>query len=210
MRPFYLIRHGETDWNRKLRRLQGHSDIPLNEVGIEQAKGLAPFISNFNISRLVSSDLSRAFETACLISLGKLPIEKTPELREIKLGDAEGKTPEEVDQIYGADLRKNWSSFERQYEDLRFPQGESRKEVVQRAQNCLHHFLDLYPQDTLAFVAHGFLIRSLVFEKGTVQHDFSIPNCSVVPFVRNHDRVLLYHGPEDPKNLIQPPAAGRF
>ena len=205
MRPFYLIRHGETDWNRKLRKLQGHSDIPLNEIGIEQARGLAPLLSHFKISRYVSSDLSRAYETACLISLGQLPIDKTPDLREVKLGDAEGKTPEEVDQLYGADLRKNWSSFESQYEDLRFPKGESRKEVAKRAEDCLHYFLDLYPADTLAFVAHGYLIRSLIFEKTDLQREFSIPNCAVVPFARTPDRSLIYHGPDDPANLIQPP-----
>lgn len=204
MRPFYLIRHGETDWNRKYRRLQGHSDIPLNEMGVAQAKSLAPLLEPFKINRWISSDLSRAFETAQLLSLA-LPLEKTPELREIKLGEAEGKTLEQVDEIYGALLRKNWSSFDPQYEDLRFPQGESRKEVLLRVQACLHHFLDLYPSEVLAFVAHGYLIRSLVFHSSPIQRDFLVPNCSVVPFIRSSDRSLLYQGPEDPKKLIQPP-----
>lgn len=212
MRPFYLIRHGETDWNRKLRKLQGHSDIPLNDFGIEQAKNLAPLLTPFKINRLISSDLSRASETAQLLSVGLVsvthPIETTADLREIKLGEAEGKTLQEVDDLYGMDLRRNWSSFDHQFEDLRFPSGESRKEVLHRIQVCLHRFLDLYPSDILAFVAHGYLIRSLVFNKSKIQRDFLVPNCSVVPFIRSSDRTFLYHGPDDPKDLVQAPQFG--
>ncbi len=208
MRPFFLIRHGETDWNRKFRKLQGHSDIPLNEVGVAQAKSLAPLLEPFQISRWISSDLSRAFETARLLSVA-LPLEKTSELREIKLGNAEGKTLEEVDEIYGPLLRKNWSSFDPHYEDLRFPQGESRKEVLVRVQNCIHYFLDLYPSDVLAFVAHGYLIRSLVFHCSKIQRDFLVPNCSVVPFIRTSDRGFCYQGPEDPIHLIKSPAEAK-
>lgn len=210
MRPFYLVRHGETDWNRKLRKLQGHSDIPLNDIGVRQAKDLSPLLTGFKISRWISSDLSRALETARILALTSPPVEITPNLREIKLGVAEGKTPEEVDDLFGPELRKNWSSFDRQFEDLRFPGGESRREVLQRSQECLHHFLDLYPTDTLAFVAHGFLIRALVFENTEVRRDFFVPNCSLVPFTRSPDRRLIYRGPEDPNALVQPPAAGHF
>ena len=59
MTVIYLIRHGETMWNRE-KRLQGHIDIGLNEIGHQQAERLAKSLVNRKISAIISSDLSRA------------------------------------------------------------------------------------------------------------------------------------------------------
>ena len=204
MRSFYLIRHGETDWNRKTKRLQGHTDIPLNDIGRAQAQGLEPLLKNLNITRFISSDLSRAFETAHILAGGNQPLEKDARLREVKLGLVEGLSPEAVDLQYGADFRKNWGSNEEKFRGLKFPDGESRIEVLTRTHSTLHEYLDRYPNDTLAFVAHGFLIRSLVFENPKVTTDFFVPNCAVAPFGRDAHGGLHYLGPSNPQDLLQP------
>lgn len=203
-RSFYLIRHGETDWNRKTKRLQGHTDIPLNEIGRAQAQSLGPLIQDLGITRFVSSDLSRAHETAKIIA-GGLPITTDPRLREVKLGSVEGLAPDAVDAQYGADFRRNWGSNHEDYRHMKFPDGESRHEVIVRAYAAIHDALDLYPKDVLAFVAHGFLIRSLAFEKKEIATDYFVPNCAVAPFSRELDRGILYLGSVDPLALIQPP-----
>lgn len=67
LKPFYFLRHGETDWNRQ-RIYQGQTDIPLNEEGIRQAHAAKAFVRNEPIARLVSSPLKRAKKTAQIIN----------------------------------------------------------------------------------------------------------------------------------------------
>src|SRR5476649_649590 len=88
-----LIRHGETEWNAK-GLVQGHTNIPLNDHGIKQAKDLAEklLLSHPEITAIYSSDLDRAYTTA-LISAERLNLSvksKHFHLREIKYGEAEG------------------------------------------------------------------------------------------------------------------------
>ena len=63
MKTLYIIRHGETEWN-KIGRYQGITDVPLNDNGIAQAKACANALKNVHFDRILSSDLSRALVTA--------------------------------------------------------------------------------------------------------------------------------------------------
>lgn len=87
----YVIRHGETDWNIE-RRLQGHTDVPLNANGKLQAEQLREKFANFNFTRVISSDLIRARLTAelCVGSDKINMIETSPLLREKYFGKWEG------------------------------------------------------------------------------------------------------------------------
>ena len=88
---FALIRHGQTDWNAQ-RRLQGATDIPLNDVGRGQARDAVAVVSAYEWDAIVSSPLSRAAETADLIAagLGLSVARRIPELSERSFGPAEG------------------------------------------------------------------------------------------------------------------------
>lgn len=66
-KPFYFIRHGQTDWNKEYRAM-GHTDIPLNQNGLEQALLAADFLKNIQFDRIISSPLSRALKTAEIIA----------------------------------------------------------------------------------------------------------------------------------------------
>ena len=93
----YLVRHGETDWNRTMR-IQGHSDIELNDHGVAQARRLGARLARWRIDRAIASDLVRAQETARL-ALGDraIPLELDGRLRERNFGEWEGLTREEVE-----------------------------------------------------------------------------------------------------------------
>lgn len=86
----YLIRHGETDWNRK-GLLQGNTDIPLNQNGIELARQTAEGLKDVPFDLIFTSPLSRARHTAEIIrDSRKIPIIAEERLREISFGPYEG------------------------------------------------------------------------------------------------------------------------
>ena len=95
---FAFIRHGQTEWNRELR-LQGSSDIPLNDTGREQAREAVGVLSGTRWDAVVSSPLSRARETAQIIAdgLGITLGESYDELVERHYGDGEGATAEDIE-----------------------------------------------------------------------------------------------------------------
>lgn len=90
LKPFYFIRHGQTDWNAK-GRIMGHQDIPLNETGRNQALQAKIHIEKLPITHIYYSPLSRAAQTAHIISehmqCVKMPL---PALKEQHFGEWEG------------------------------------------------------------------------------------------------------------------------
>jgi len=86
----YLMRHGETDWNEK-KKLQGQSDIPLNEFGRELAVKTAEGLRDVDFDAVFASPLVRAWETARIVVDGrKLPVMTDERLKEICFGEGEG------------------------------------------------------------------------------------------------------------------------
>lgn len=143
-----LVRHGQTDWNAQLR-LQGSSDIPLNEIGIAQAKSAAV---KFNISDwdvIAASPLSRAKDTAQEIAeiLG-LRVVIIPELIERSFGEAEG--------LSHTEWRTRFESKEP------IPGLESMEELEARSNRLLEIIANEYDGLRVLGVSHGSLIRTLV------------------------------------------------
>jgi uncharacterized phosphatase len=169
MTRFFLVRHGETEWN-KIRRIQGVSDIPLNDTGRAQAASLGDILVSHTFDLLVSSPLSRAVETATIIAtrLGMPGPLIVPDLIERNYGEAEGSN--------GRDL------------DIRYPVGtevpgrESREAVTQRALRVLQELSRSHPKADILAVAHGGVIRSVVEHAAPGLHDEPITNCSVHSF----------------------------
>jgi broad specificity phosphatase PhoE len=105
----YLVRHGETDWNQD-GRIQGQTDIPLNDRGRRQAEALAERLANVSLDLIYTSDLSRARETSTIIAAKQphqVPMVPTQELRECNYGLWEGLTCDEVSRRFEEDW-ENW------------------------------------------------------------------------------------------------------
>ena len=86
----YLIRHGQTDYNRQFR-LQGRSDIPLNRLGLAQARAAHEALRGVHFDAVYASPLRRAVDTACIVSgWPEEKIELDPRLIEIGFGIWEG------------------------------------------------------------------------------------------------------------------------
>jgi broad specificity phosphatase PhoE len=104
-----LVRHGETEWNYD-KRIQGHTDIPLNARGRVQAEALGSRLAATPLDRIYTSDLARARETAGIIAAAQpleISVETTQDLRECNYGRWEGLTRDEVSRQFEEDW-KNW------------------------------------------------------------------------------------------------------
>jgi len=134
IKEIFVFRHGETDWNKE-RRYQGHSDIPLNEEGRRQAEELRARLESLAPQVILSSDLSRAFETA-KIAAANLKVDILPftAYRECHLGECEGLHKDVINSKYGPEQLERWGSIQRKDHDFRFPGGESKHELLQRIQ----------------------------------------------------------------------------
>ena len=149
-----LVRHGETDWNRD-RRIQGSTDIPLNETGRAQAKAAAAGLRG---DIIVASDLSRARETAEIIAAElELPAPRLyPGLRERAYGDAEG--------VDAADFIRRWGDWR----TAEVPGAEPWPHLRERGLRALAQVVRDARSVTapaaasVIVVTHGALIRELI------------------------------------------------
>lgn len=151
----HLIRHGETDWNAQ-RRIQGRTDIPLNEQGLRQAEALAGSLMRLQgpFAAVYTSGLARASQTGKIVADAlELPLTVVPGLTELSFGSWEGRTWAEIQRSDGAAL----SDFEAGGMDVRAPGGESYREMLRRVLDAL---LALPESDCIA-VTHGGVIRAL-------------------------------------------------
>lgn len=157
-RQVVVWRHGRTAWNLAAR-FQGQSDVPLDEVGISQARAAAQVLVALRPAAVVSSDLSRAAATAeALVSLTGHQLKLDPGLRETYLGSWQGLTRAEVDARHPGE-EAAWLRGELE----RRGGGESMPEVAERALTAVSAALDdLGPDDTLVAVTHGGSGRVLI------------------------------------------------
>ncbi|MBD2869674.1 histidine phosphatase family protein [Paenibacillus arenilitoris] len=150
-----FVRHGRTDWNAE-GKIQGQTDIPLNEEGIRQAHALAERLKGEERiwDAVASSDLSRAYRTAGIIAegLGIPLLDGDARLRERYFGDAEGTKENERHERWGAD----WRSAA--------PGVESSAEMKARGLDALAEWVNGYPERNLLVVTHGSFLVGLLAE----------------------------------------------
>ena len=155
-----IIRHGQTAWN-KLKRLQGHSDIPLNEDGRLQAVTLAEILIHEPLDAIFSSDLLRAYQTACEIAKRhKLPVHADRSFRERCYGICEGMLAEEIKKAY-PESYKAWYAAD---PDHFFPDGERKTESPRqfhyRALEAIENVAVRHAGQKIAIVTHFGVIET--------------------------------------------------
>ncbi len=156
-----IVRHGITDWNQAMR-MQGHSDVPLNDEGRGQAARIAARLASLEppIDAVWSSDLSRARETAEIIAARfDLPVKVTPLLREIMLGDWEGLNQEEIEARGDGDLLRLYRSSPA---GARPPNGETLAQTWERMMQARGEIIAAHPHGNIAVVGHGGSLRALI------------------------------------------------
>ncbi len=165
---FYIIRHGETDWNAK-HMAQGQTDIPLNAKGEAQAKELAVELRHERFDLAFSSDLLRAKRTAEIIALEhNLEVITTELLRERKFGPLEGKTKEGF-AAYDALLQTLTNEQRFTYkltEDM-----ESDEEISTRLITFIRETAITHPGKTVLVGTHAGIMRALLLKLGNLRYE---------------------------------------
>ncbi|QSI33064.1 histidine phosphatase family protein [Variovorax sp. RKNM96] len=146
-----LIRHGETAWNRELR-FQGHADVPLNDIGHEQARRIGLRLAGETAQQLISSDLMRAQQTAAPAALQlSLPVVTSAGLREQYFGIVEGMRSDEIQTLHP----RAWEEWLEFREDHAMPEGETAREFHARIIAALGTVATAHKGQHLIVVTHG-------------------------------------------------------
>ncbi|MEP6791113.1 MAG: histidine phosphatase family protein [Ramlibacter sp.] len=151
MTELILIRHGETDWNRELR-FQGHVDVALNQVGLEQARRLAGRLAGETAHGVYASDLLRTQQTAQPLSR-QLGLQVVPDaaLREQSFGRVDGMKVDDIKEQHP----EAWAGWLRFEEDFCMPGGESTRQFHSRVMDAVQRIAAAHRGETMVVVTHG-------------------------------------------------------
>jgi broad specificity phosphatase PhoE len=155
----YLIRHGETEFN-KLGVVQGSGiDSDLNDTGQMQAKAFYEMYKNIGFQKIYISKLKRTYQTVENFLNKEIPHEELIELNEISWGDKEGKIPSDEENASYAALLETWNSGNTHIAAVG---GESPQEVVLRQEKALEYILKQVHENLILIAMHGRAMRILL------------------------------------------------
>lgn len=188
----YLIRHGETDWNRQ-GILQGHADIPLNAEGELQAFKLKEKLRHVQFSKALSSDLSRALKTAeIVLDPRQVDILQTPILREITFGSWSGKSASQL-KDYLKNFAPEGALTKEECISFKWDGAESYREVYARFRELIEVHRLTQSGSNVLLSSHGGVLRSVLyhldFKPG---FRWAVSNCAYLKLrVQKEGRLLL-------------------
>jgi 2,3-bisphosphoglycerate-dependent phosphoglycerate mutase len=189
----YLIRHGETDWNLQ-GKLQGNSDIPLNEEGKRQALLIREKLKDVDFSAAFSSDFSRARKTAeAILGPKEVPIVETLALRERYMGVWEGRLISELKEwIKKEGVRLDAMTKEEYLSYKWYEEVESYSEIFERVKNLLKVHSASYLGSSMLLSSHAGVLRavlySLDFREGW---RWQVSNCAIVKLQVNQNGEIV-------------------
>lgn len=169
MRRCYLVRHAQTAWN-DVNRLQGHSDVPLNPVGEQQAKRLGDRFASHHLRGIFTSALQRSRQTAQMIAAGNghgvSPIVEHG-LAEMHLGAWEGLTPEEVD----ARFDDSYQRWRERPSSVVIPEAEPLDAFRERVRRAFGKIVSGLGDGEHVIVSHGGVIAALLADVLAADYD---------------------------------------
>ena len=172
----YVVRHGETIWNVE-NRVQGITDIPLTDKGRLDATLLKDLVKDINIDVVISSPLTRAIETAKILTDNKLPINTDDRIKERDWGLNEGANIDDVDKWDSWDVILN----------TRVQNIESIQDFMYRVSSFLEDIKVRYKDKNVLVVTHSAVIRVIHYMLGTIPEDgdltrMDIPNLRILEY----------------------------
>lgn len=158
MSLIYLIRHGQTDWNKE-RIFRGHADRPLSDEGKKEAQAVAGFLEKEPIQFIYSSPLKRALETARPLAEAKgLKVVELKGVIDLDFGEWSGMTVEQVKDKFP----ESFADFMNDPQSVVFPGGETMSEVQSRALEAIEKVADRHTGETGAVVTHRVICKLVI------------------------------------------------
>ena len=192
----YIVRHGQTEWNVE-HKLQGHQDSPLTELGVKQAQWLAEALEDKRIDHIYSSSSERALKTAAIVrGAREIPIIVSDALKEINLGDWEGRTQEEVKAADSEQFHNFWNDPEQ----FQVTGSESYQAVAERAVSKLEQLVAEHAGNHILIVTHTVVLKLLMahFEQRRLQDLWQLPYiypaCLCKVEISEEGNQILLHG----------------
>jgi broad specificity phosphatase PhoE len=161
----FIVRHGETDWNLQ-KKIQGSSDIPLNQTGLSQANMIAKRLKDENFSAIFASPQSRASETGKIIASHhpNTPFFHEKAIREVSLGSCEGMTWEEL-------VAKNPTSHFTSEEEYAYTgfygDSECLRDRVEELKPVVIDWKNQYQGQNILLATHGFIKKGILVALGS-------------------------------------------
>ena len=157
MLRFYVARHGETIWNTQ-KRMQGHKDSPLSELGVRQAEWLAEGLCEVEFEAAYSSSSRRALQTArIIIGSRDVPVVPMDGLMEINLGEWEGLVFSEAERLY-PDEYKNFRDYPHRYKPIG---GETVEALIDRVGRTFETLAIRHREGNILVVTHAVTLKAI-------------------------------------------------
>jgi broad specificity phosphatase PhoE len=158
MTSIYLVRHGQTAWNKE-EIFRGRTDVPLDETGLKQAELAGEYLKEVEIDAIYSSPLSRALETAEKIArFHNLKVQPLEGIIDMSFGNWEGHAHQEI--------KKNDSETYRRWREephlVRLPGGESLDDVRVRSMAALEEVIRKHPGKALILISHRVVNKVII------------------------------------------------
>ena len=176
MTTVYFIRHGQSAANLT-QTFAGHIDVPLTDLGRQQAACTAEFLADIPLAAVYSSDLSRAYDTGSAVArLHGLSVTTCADLREICAGAWEGGTYAQLEASYPA-----YSTWIHEIGKATCTDGESVAELQARVWNAVQSIVAKHPDESICIVSHGTPIRAIT----ALLTDTPLAQMHTVPWASN-------------------------
>ncbi len=172
-KDFYIFRHGQSTYNVAGRTQGQTNDSVLSELGMEQALSVGHRLKGKGIELIATSPLKRAMQTAELANKSlNVPIETDEHFIEVNVGVVEGMHYTEIKEKY-TDIFMKMHTPGNQFEDVCYPDGETRKQVRERIFEGLNAWADKKQYQTIAISSHGIMLSQTLVALGESKEDIS-------------------------------------
>ena len=158
MTSIYLVRHGQTAWNRE-EIFRGRTDVPLDQTGLKQAELVGQYFKGIEIHGIFSSSLSRAWQTAEKVAeCHNLKVQPLQGILDMSFGNWEGRPHQEIRKS-DTETYRQWVETPHQ---VRLPGGESLDDVRVRAMAAMEEVIRTHAGKTLILVTHRVVNKVLI------------------------------------------------